>query len=231
MIQEVNKILEEGGTKMEEQKKELEKETLVVEHELTETQTPEPEVAADTTASEEFAKKEEEVPAEEEKSEEEEPKKENACGDKDPEPKKENICGEEKDPKKENKCRDKEKKYSEEEYSALEQKCFALEKENKELLEFKQSVELGKKQEMINSFYMLSEEDKADVVEHINEYSLDEIEGKLSVICFRNKVSFALNEEEKEEETPVTSFNVVEEESSLVKGSWQEAVANFQKNM
>ena len=55
---------------------------------------------------------------------------------------------------------------------------------------------------MINSFYMLSEEDKKDVTENIDSYSLDDIEAKLAVLCVRNKVSFSLDEEEKKETAP-----------------------------
>ena len=54
---------------------------------------------------------------------------------------------------------------------------------------------------------MLSEEDKADVIANIDTYSLVDIEAKLSVICVRNKVSFAQETEEKEEQ-PATIFNL-----------------------
>ena len=50
---------------------------------------------------------------------------------------------------------------------------------------------------------MLSDEDKKDVIENIDKYSLDEIEAKLSVICFHNKVSFK-NEDEENIEGQVT---------------------------
>jgi len=47
---------------------------------------------------------------------------------------------------------------------------------------------------MIKSFYVLSDADKKDVVDNIDQYSLDEIESKLSVICVRNKVNFGLED-------------------------------------
>jgi hypothetical protein len=50
---------------------------------------------------------------------------------------------------------------------------------------------------MIDKFYMLSDEDKKDVVEHIDTYSLDDIEAKLSITCVRNKVNFNLDSENK----------------------------------
>nr|DAG21577.1 MAG TPA: hypothetical protein [Caudoviricetes sp.] len=58
---------------------------------------------------------------------------------------------------------------------------------------------------MINRFYMLSDEDKADVITNIDKYSIDDIEAKLSVICVRNKVSFDLDENKK---PGVTTFNL-----------------------
>jgi hypothetical protein len=57
---------------------------------------------------------------------------------------------------------------------------------------------------MINGFYMLSDEDKADVLTNIDTYSLEDIEGKLSIICVRKKVNFNL-EDDKED---VTTFSL-----------------------
>ena len=57
---------------------------------------------------------------------------------------------------------------------------------------------------MIDSFYMLSDEDKKDVVENIDTYSLDDIEAKLSIICVRNKVSFNLDDNNKNKGTDIT---------------------------
>ena len=63
------------------------------------------------------------------------------------------------------------------------------------LVAFKNEVEKAKKQEMIDKFYMLSDEDKKDVTENIDKYSIDDIEAKLSIICVRNKVSFDLDDD------------------------------------
>ena len=66
----------------------------------------------------------------------------------------------------------------------------SLNSELTSLREFKLEAERAKKEAKIAEFYMLSDEDKKDIVENIDKYSLDDIEAKLSVICFRNKVSF-----------------------------------------
>ena len=88
----------------------------------------------------------------------------------------------------------------------LQEKYSKLEQDYSELLTFKKNVENEKKDELIKSFYMLSNEDKKDVMENKEKYSLDEIEAKLSVICFRKKINFASEKKEPEGESaaPVT---------------------------
>jgi hypothetical protein len=92
-------------------------------------------------------------------------------------------------------------------YETLVSNYEKLEDTVSSLSAFKAEVEKAKKEEMINSFYMLSDEDKKDVIENINNYSLDEIESKLSVICVRNRVSFDI-EETKEVEAEPVSYNL-----------------------
>lgn len=95
------------------------------------------------------------------------------------------------------------------ELEELKNKYSILEEENKKLVEFKNAVEDEKKDTLINSFYMLSDEDKKDVVENKSKYSLDEIEAKLSVICVRKKVNFNLDTEESNgEEQPAITYNL-----------------------
>ena len=60
---------------------------------------------------------------------------------------------------------------------------------------------------MIDSFYMLSDDDKADVISNIDTYSLEDIEAKLSVICVRNKVSFNLDENKNGNEPTVYNLD------------------------
>lgn len=98
-------------------------------------------------------------------------------------------------------------------YDELQTKFAALETENnglKEqlapLVEFKNAAEKKDKEDMIAKFYMLSDEDKADVIQNIDKYSIDDIEAKLSVICVRNKVSFDLDENNKP--NGATTFNL-----------------------
>lgn len=79
----------------------------------------------------------------------------------------------------------------------------ALKAENETLVSFKLNVEKKEKEAMIASFYMLSEEDKKDVIDNIDTYSLDDIEAKLSILCVRNKVSFDLEDNKETEVEPI----------------------------
>lgn len=80
-------------------------------------------------------------------------------------------------------------------YDVLVAEKAQLEEQIASLTAFKNKVEKKEKEAMIKSFYMLNDEDKKDVIENIDTYSLDEIEAKLSIICVRNKVSFNLEED------------------------------------
>lgn len=128
-------------------------------------------------------------------------------------------------------------------YSELEDKFASLEKDhealqtelntvleqNGALTQFKKEVERKDKQAMIDSFYMLSDEDKKDVVENIDNYSIDDIEAKLSIACVRNKVSFAAPEEAAAPaETMTFSLNDVSENSIP---AWIQAVNTVAKDM
>lgn len=104
----------------------------------------------------------------------------------------------------------KDKKYSllEEKFTALEQKYSAMEKDYQALVQFKNNIDDEKKDALIKTFYMLSDEDKKEVIENKAKYSLEEIEAKLSVICFRKKVSFENANENVEQKNEQTSNSV-----------------------
>ena len=97
-------------------------------------------------------------------------------------------------------------KYSalETDYSNAQQRISDLEAQVGTLTEFKNKIDKAEKQKMIDSFYMLSDSEKADVVANIDTYSVDDIEAKLSIICVRNKVSFNLDEDKNKNQNPTT---------------------------
>ena len=84
---------------------------------------------------------------------------------------------------------------------------------------------------MINSFSMLSEIDKADVMANIDTYSLDEIEAKLAVICVRNRVNFA-QEEPTNTNTSSVTFNLDSDMSDDNSApAWIKAVRETQQRL
>ena len=139
---------------------------------------------------------------------------------------------EEDDEDKEYKCGEsgkKEKSYSLLETELAETKAaYAdLEQKYQVLVEFKKQIDNEKKDALINSFYMLSDEDKADVIENKSNYSLDEIESKLSVICVRKRVNFDLEDTSKKEEEVVenvTTYNMSDVEPTTP--AWIAAIKN-----
>ena len=68
--------------------------------------------------------------------------------------------------------------HSLEEFEALQAELESLRAEIKELREFKLNVENQQKDALIASYHMLSDEDKAEVIAHKSEFSLDEIKAK-----------------------------------------------------
>ena len=153
---------------------------------------------------------------------------------KDADDSKEDSESEEDDEDKEYKCGEngkKEKSYSLLETELAETKAaYAdLEQKYQVLLEFKKQIADEQKDALTNSFYMLSDEDKADVIENKSNYSLDEIESKLSVICVRKKVNFDLEDtsKEKEEEVDkdVMTYTVNDNEGSSTP-AWIAALKN-----
>ena len=174
---------------------------------------------------EEFKKNEEEDKKPEDDKEGEDNKNEDA---------KEDDNKEEEDDKKKpakNELADGEDKYSvlEKEFNELKDKYASLEQQNAELLSFKKEVEDKEKDALIAQFYMLSDEDKKDVIENKSQYSLDDIEAKLSVICVRKKVNFENNDSEAEQTPAVTTFNLDSVESSDLP-AWLKAVEDHEKN-
>lgn len=99
----------------------------------------------------------------------------------------------------------------------------------KGLEEYKLKIEKAEKEKLIESFYMLSDEDKKDVIDNINKYSLDEIESKLSVICVRNKVSF----EDPNSSKSGVNFNLngsYRNNDNSGIPAWVQAVLDYQNN-
>lgn len=206
MMKEIKEILSEGGASMNLEEKdvlevEVSEEVAVIEEIVEETIVTEPEIIEEEVleVTTEFSEEEEEKCPE--------------CG----KPVDECTC-EEKPETKHSYSLEEIPEYAEllTKYSELESQHQVLMEEIKELKEtnevltsFKLAAERKDKEAMINGFYMLSDEDKKDVLDNIDQYSIDDIEAKLSIICVRNKVSFDLDEDKKETSDGPTTYNLM----------------------
>ena len=115
-------------------------------------------------------------------------------------------------------------------FSALETEHETLKSEVEPLKAFKLEAEKKDKQAMIDQFYMLSDEDKADVIANIDTYSVDDIEAKLSIICVRNKVSFDLDENKNGGDPTVYNLNNGEVDDAAVP-AWVKSLRATAKTM
>ena len=225
LIEQVNRINNEGGKSVEDNK-DLEV-TSVEEEELEPTEEPQDDLVEEEEVLEEEPVEEEPEEEEEKEESEEEPAEEDAP--------------EEDKPVEYNLDEIQEyielsANYSalEADYNALQEQLSSLQASFDELYAFKKSVEKKEKQDMIDRFYMLSDEDKKDVIENIDTYSLDDIEAKLSIICVRNKISFDLEKDENADADPVM-YNLGGEDTSsnALVPDWVkavDAVAKSKKN-
>lgn len=130
---------------------------------------------------------------------------------------------------------DDKKKYSllSDKYSELENNYNELKAKYDELVAYKANIEDKQKDAKIAEFSMLSDEDKADVIANKSNYTLEEIEEKLALICYRKKVNFVTEEHsipevEVEKDAPETVTFTLDENETQVVSSWIKAV---QENM
>lgn len=116
-------------------------------------------------------------------------------------------------------------------FSALETEHETLKSEIEPLKAFKLEAEKKDKQAMIDQFYMLSDEDKTDVIANIDTYSVDDIEAKLSIICVRNKVSFDLDENKNSGNPTVYNLNNSNSDDDVAVPAWVKSLRATAKTM
>ena len=218
MMQDLKNALNGGGQQMDN----LEN-TVAVEDEQIEpvTEFTQEEAAANTATEVNESAENTSTPTDYVKKEEEDEKEqsENNTDENDPE-------DDDEDDKKENA-----KKYEllEEELNTLKESYSVLQNQYQELVNFKKEIDNQKKDALIAEFYMLSDEDKADVVSNKEKYTLDEIKAKLSVICFDKKINFSLNKEtEDTKEENVITYELNNDENNSLP-DWVKAVKEQEK--
>ena len=168
------------------------------------------------------------------KKEEDEDDSNFKCGDKD---KKKSKCAKQEDEeKKDDSSEDKKDEEEDEdkkkfsalsaEHEALKAQFSELQKDYQALVDFKNEVESAKKDEMIKSFYMLSDEDKKEVVDNKDKFTLEEIESKLSVIFTKKSLAeMSIKTESDAEEKPTVTFGLDDASIDSVP-AWISAVRN-----
>lgn len=102
------------------------------------------------------------------------------------------------------------------------------------LREFKLQVERDEKDALIDKYFMLNDEDKADVIAHRDEYTLDEIEAKLALAYVKRNVDFNVDEPDASAEEPVLAFSLDDDSSdehSFSMDPIQEALRSFRSTL
>ena len=234
MIKQLQDIIgtTEGGKNMPEKPEELEQTEVVTEFVAGSGKNEEKKDETQTETKDSDAEKEAEPAADEEKKE---PKKEHALEESEQE-------AEEEKPETEHTLEEEPAAEVEPvvEHSAAEdvepepaKVNFALEEENKELRaelealrQFKLDIENKEKDALIAKYHMLSDEDKADIVAHKEEYTLEQIDEKLALVYVRKNVDFSTvdgHQEEEEKMDSILSFSLDDSEDAEVVSDIQAA--------
>lgn len=199
MMGELRYALQEGGSDMPE-------DSAVVEPAAEEVvEAPAEEVTeVEDTPEPEFAKEDEEQPEEGAPTDEEDEDGEEAEDEDEKRPEDKHELAEE---------TDFEAKFNEasERLAALEASYAELEAEAEGLREFKRSAVRAEKEAVVEKYHMLSDEDKAEVVENLDSFSLEEIESKLALIYVNKNVDFdTVDGVPESEDAPGTTFSINE---------------------
>lgn len=224
MMQDLKSALNGGGQQMENIK-----DTVVEEVQTPEVETEYTQEEEKVTTEVDNTLEDTSAPADYVKKEEEDEKEQKADSeDKEEADDSEEDTGSEDKEEDDDKDKKAAKKYEllEAELQELKDSYSALQNQYEELVKFKTEIDNQNKDALIAEFYMLSDEDKADVISNKEKYTLDEIKSKLSVICFDKKISFNTTEEKQEDIVSYT-INTSEEDDSLPE--WVKAVKEQEK--
>ena len=112
-------------------------------------------------------------------------------------------------------------------HEALQTSYSTLEQEVVSLRAFKADCEKKEKQSLIKSFYMLSDEDKKDVIDNIDKYSYQDIKSTLSIMCVDKKVSFTKDDEPAAPITYHLAGDPMAQSTNNNKPSWLKQVDKF----
>ena len=227
MMQDLKNALSRGGQQMEN----LEN-TVAVENEETNPVTDfiQVEDSIETASETKDNIEDTSVPADYVKKEEDEEEKEQSTNDTEDSNSDSNSDDSKNDDNEEEEDKKTAKRYEllEEELNTLKDSYTTLQNQYQELVNFKKDIDNQKKDALIAEFYMLSDEDKKDVISNKEKYTLDEIKAKLSVICFDKKINFTLDKEIDDKEEKIVTYTLNSNENDSLP-DWVKAVKEQEK--
>lgn len=107
---------------------------------------------------------------------------------------------------------DVEPEFTAEQFEAMNNELESLRAEVQELRDFKLQIENQRKQAVIDKYFMLSNEDKKDIIDNMANYSINEIEAKLALMYVEKNVDFTeVDGQSKDEPSPEITFSLDEE--------------------
>ena len=109
-----------------------------------------------------------------------------------------------------------------------------LRAEIESLREFKHQVELDQKHALVAKYYMLNDEDKAQIVENIENYTLGELEAQLALAYVAKNVDFSVegfveSDSKEEESDPIVTFELENKDAGMVP-PWVESLRKTKQN-
>ena len=105
-----------------------------------------------------------------------------------------------------------------------------MEKDYQALKAFKADIEDKEKDALIGRFCMLSDEDKKDVIANKSNYSLDDIEAKLSIIYTKKKLAAEQSQTEtSSENAEVLTYSLADNAAGVP--DWIKAVREVEENL
>lgn len=118
------------------------------------------------------------------------------------------------------------------EFEGIGRELEALRAEVAELREFKARQESARKDALIGKYHMLSDEDKADIIAHKDEYSYEEIEGKLALAYVKRNADFSTVDGRGEEDRDgvAVTFSLSSTSAGGVASPMVEALREAKKN-
>ena len=125
---------------------------------------------------------------------------------------------------------DTDSEFSEEQFNAMKDELESLRAEVIELRDFKLKIETQQKQSLIDSYFMLSDEDKQEIIDHMTEYSYDDIKAKLAIMYVEQNVDFTkVDGQSDDEPSPEMTFSLEDEVTTEQLTDLQRALRNASK--